>query len=224
MAYSFHRTRSGVRARMASEELTLMRQVFADLLVMLEDRNAGVEVPKWARDLGLVGLAGSTDEFRPAPSDDPALARLLPSARPDDEEAATEFRRLTEPGLRQRKRAALGECVRLFTHWLAEPTGEQLLTDAQALNLLTALTDVRLLLAQRLGVNTDEDAEHLHDLLASIGDDEDLDGLDDTEQERLWAARVYEFLTWLQESLVGVLAQAQPFEGDGTRTPPPPLD
>lgn len=207
---------------MSVDELTLLRQVFADLLGLLEEKRSGVEVPQWAQDLGLVGLAGATDEFRPAPSSDPAVARLLPSARPDDEEAAAEFRRLTEPGLRQRKRAVLGECVRLFNHWLAEPSGEQLLTQAQAVALLTALTDVRLVLAQRLGVTTDEDAEHLHDLLAGIGDDDtDLDDFDDTERERLWAARVYEFLAWLQESLVGVLIADLPADGDRRRRPPP---
>ena len=38
---------------------------------------------------------------------DPALDRLLPTANRQDDEAAAEFRRLTETGLRQRKAAAL---------------------------------------------------------------------------------------------------------------------
>src|SRR6476646_6190555 len=35
--------------------------------------------------------------------DDPVLARLFPTAYPDDEEAAAEFRRFTEGGLRDNK-------------------------------------------------------------------------------------------------------------------------
>ena len=216
MAQSFQAVRDGYRARLLVDELTLLRQVFSDLAEMLEDRR-GDDTPQWARDLGLSGLAGSPDEFRPAPHGDPAVARLLPSARPDDPEADAEFRRLTESGLRARKRSALRACCDLFGRWQAEPTGDQRLTAAEAHQLLTSLSDVRLVLAERLGVRTDEDAGHLHEALDAM---HELAGdLGEREQERIWMASVYEFLAWLQESLVTVLAEALP-PPDGRRTAP----
>ena len=67
-----------------------------------------------------------------------------------------------------------------------------------------ALTDVRLVVASRLGIEADEDAEALHRDVAeaSVGlrtmGPEEL-GID---PERLWLGMLYDALTWLQESLV----------------------
>ena len=49
----------------------------------------------------LLDFTGPTTE-----PEDPVLARLFPSAYPDDEEAAGEFRRFTEGGLRDAKARA----------------------------------------------------------------------------------------------------------------------
>lgn len=220
MAQGFQSARDGYRARLLSDELALLRQVFGDLADMLTQRDRPDETPQWARDLGLAGLAGTVGEFRPAPHEDPALARLLPPARPDEEEAEAEFRRLTEPGLRARKEAALRDSCALFAGWQAEPTGDQLLTAGQAQLLLTALTDVRLVLAERLGVRTDEDAANLHESLAALGPRSG--ALAEREQERIWMASVYEFLAWLQESLLTAMSQALP-PPDGRRQAPPPM-
>jgi Domain of unknown function (DUF2017). len=57
---------------------------------------------------------------------------------------------------------------------------------------LTALTDVRLVLGERLGLRSDADAEELQ---AALDDADDSD-------PRAWLAAVYDFLTWLQETLV----------------------
>lgn len=222
MAQGFQSVGDGYRARLLSDELALLRQMFGDLADMLARPGRPDETPQWARDLGLTGLAGTTGEFRPAPHQDPALARLLPTARPDDEEADAEFRRLTEPGMRARKEASLRDSCVLFAAWQAESTGDQLLTAHQAQQLLTALTDVRLVLAERLGVRTDEDAVNLHASLEALAPRSD--SLAEREQERIWMASVYEFLAWLQESLVTAMAQALP-PPDGRRpAPPPPSD
>ena len=94
------------------------------------------------------------------------LARLFPTAYPDDEEAASEFRRFTEGGLRDGKAAAAvaiideprgGRAARraaprtglMIDVELDEPTAE---------TWMRSFTDLRLALATRLGVEEgDED-------------------------------------------------------------------
>ena len=153
-------------------------------------------------DLGRADLPGEREGDGPGEGDasahdpeDPALQRLFPSGNRDDEEAATEFRRLTEASLRDRKVTNLRSAADVLD---AVPEREDALslTPDQALTLLVALTDVRLVLASRLGLETDEDAERLH-TLAVHAHPEDAVGQ---------SAAIYDFLTWLQETLAGCLA------------------
>jgi hypothetical protein len=58
-----------------------------------------------------------------------------------------------------------------------------------------ALTDVRLLLGERMGMRTEEDAEALHAAMEVIDDDDPLG----------YAMAWYDFLTWLQETLTHAL-------------------
>jgi hypothetical protein len=58
-----------------------------------------------------------------------------------------------------------------------------------------ALTDVRLLLGERMGMRTEEDAERLHAAMEVIDDDDPLG----------YAMAWYDFLTWLQETLTQAL-------------------
>ena len=123
---------------------------------------------------------------------DPALERLLPTAHREDPAMAAEFRRLTEHGLRERKAANLATAISA----LLTPDGDKVRLDQeQAQAMVVALTDVRLLLGERLGLRTDDDAEALQDRLeaASEGDSE------------LYLAAYYDFMTWLQESLTQAL-------------------
>ena len=87
--------------------------------------------------------------------DDPALARLFPNAYPDDAEAASEFRRYTREGLVEHKSANSG----LIAAALMAADDEDRLTverdDAE--RWLPTLTDLRLVLAERLGVRSDDD-------------------------------------------------------------------
>ncbi len=123
---------------------------------------------------------------------DPALERLLPTAHREDPAMAAEFRRLTEHGLRERKAANLATAISA----LLTPDGDKVSLDReQAQAMVVALTDVRLLLGERLGLRTDDDADALQDRLeaASEGDSE------------LYLAAYYDFMTWLQESLTQAL-------------------
>lgn len=84
---------------------------------------------------------------------DPALARLLPDPVYGDAEAAAELRFLTESALITHKIANAEAVVASLA------TGEQIapLDDAQELAWLKTLTDLRLVLAARLGIERDED-------------------------------------------------------------------
>ncbi len=126
------------------------------------------------------------------PPRDPALERLLPSAHREDPGLAAEFRRLTEYGLRERKAANLATAISA----LQDAEDDKVRLDQeQAQAMVVALTDVRLLLGERLGLRTDEDADALQDRLEAASEDD----------PRLYLAAYYDFLTWLQESLIQAL-------------------
>lgn len=123
---------------------------------------------------------------------DPALARLLPDAHRGDPAVSAEFRRLTEQDLRRRKSDGLTAAIDALR---GVTEGDRVSLDqptAQA--FVVALTDTRLLIGERLGLRTEEDAEALELQLRA-----------DPDNPVAYAAAVYDFLTWLQDSLVGAL-------------------
>jgi len=138
------------------------------------------------------GRAGSRAE-RPdhvEGHDDPAIRRLFPIANRTDAEAAAEFARLSEAGLRRRKHDNLQRAARLLD------VGDELeLSPDGAQCLLVALTDVRVVLGERMGLRTDDDAAALDVVAAGLDEDD----------PRLHFIVVYDFLTWLQESLAVAL-------------------
>ena len=135
-----------------------------------------------------VGTEGHVQTPEELADRDPALERLLPTAHRGDEKVAAEFRRLTEHDLRERKAATLTTAIEA----LKGAHGDQLeLSREQAQAVLVALTDTRLVLGERLGLKTDEDALALDDLVAGL----------DPEDPVVYAASFYDFLTWMQESL-----------------------
>ena len=150
----------------------------------------------------LGGLEAALDALGPTAQDpteplDPALRRLLPTAS-DDAEVAAEFRRFTQVDLRGLKIARLLALVRALGHGAAK---DKLSVPRHAADLLAgALVDVRLVLAERLGVEDDESADALYDELARAqsGDTPESHG----EALRLHLAAAYAALTWLQESLI----------------------
>lgn len=133
--------------------------------------------------LSLVGIGGGD-----TPSADPAVARLLPSAYADDDAASAEFRRLTEHSLAERKVANARQVI--TTLLLAKGAEFDLDAEAQQAWLRT-LTDIRLVLAARLGIETDDDATLLR--LAEQPDDE------------LSALDVYDWLAAVQTALLDAM-------------------
>lgn len=144
-----------------------------------------------------------------APSD-PALRRLLPDASRGAPEVAAEFRRLTEGELRGTKAGNLSVLRALLVD------GPDLRVDpASAPAVAAALTDLRLVLAERLGIRSEADADAAYRLVVEGGP---LDVTDPDGVARRFLATVSTLLGVLQESLVGLLLEGLPGEdGEGTR-------
>jgi hypothetical protein len=125
--------------------------------------------------------------------DDPAVMRLFPDVYPEDPDEAAAFRRYTEDDLK----AAKLEQVTTILADLLESGGEVRLDEEAADRWLRALTDVRLTLGLRLGVEDDTDIETELDEAV----------LQDPTSVRVGQLSVYGFLTLLQESLVAALSR-----------------
>ncbi|MCP2334935.1 DUF2017 domain-containing protein [Actinomadura rupiterrae] len=178
-----------VRIRFEPEEAALVRTLMEQLLEMLG------EPPAADDELAAVGITDQVDK-----PDDPVLARLFPDAYRDDGEAAGEFRRYTEMGLRDGKREAAGVVLATLADVFGEggpagqdggvpggSSGEVELTSDQAQAWLRALNDIRLALGTRLDISEEwyEEAERL-----------------DPSDPRMPMFAAYDWLTMLQESLV----------------------
>ncbi|MFV0286057.1 MAG: DUF2017 family protein, partial [Demequina sp.] len=99
--------------------------------------------------------------------------------------------------------------ARLRTMWeqLSDEGDEWQVRLDEALATASALTDVRLVLAARLRLETDEDAERLHAEIDLASHAMDTDAHEDlgVDPERVWLGMLYQALTWLQESLLQCL-------------------
>ena len=125
-------------------------------------------------------------------ADDPALGRLLPNAYPEDATAARDFTRYTRDSLVDGKRQA-AQSVRDAT---AVDEGDEgvvqiELDQAEAWGWLTFLTDLRLILAERVGII--EEGE---------------DAASETRDDYLRAA--YEWAGFVQGSMLEVLDPIRP--------------
>lgn len=190
----FHRHRRSKRviATFTGFEADLLRSLAAQLVELLRNEAA---VPRDDVDPleAMFDFSGPTTE-----PDDPVLARLFPTAYPDDEEAASEFRRFTEGGLRDGKaKAAISIIDALEEAGLPPELSEDgLMIDVEleepsAETWMRSLTDLRLALATRLEVEEgDEDYWH------SLPEDD----------PRAQAHDIYEWVGYLQETLVGALS------------------
>ncbi|MHB8339873.1 MAG: DUF2017 domain-containing protein [Mycobacteriales bacterium] len=183
--------------RLDSRERLALRQLLFDLQRRLGTRAAGGPPGARRRPPGppadeFEALVAGIDPEVPSvlePPHDPVLARLLPDAYPEDVEggvAAAEFRRFTEPELRATK----SEAAQAVLDALADERTPKLSLDRnQAEAWLIALNDLRLALGVLLGVTEDNDRRR-HDIT-----------------DPLYARfNVYDWLTFLQASLIEVLA------------------
>ena len=173
-------------------EADLLRSLESQLVELLRNE---VAAPNESDDPleRLMDFTGPTTE-----PDDPVLARLFPTAYPDDEEAAGEFRRFTEGGLRDSKAKAAALVIDTLEEAglpsELDQDGLQVeveLDRAAAITWMRSFTDVRLALATRLGI---EDGDE--DFWMSLPDDDPRSHVHD----------IYEWVGYLQETLVQSLS------------------
>lgn len=153
---------------------TELEPVEATLLTQLAAQVAGLLGND--RDVGARGAGAVTD---------PAIVRLLPDAYPGDREASEEFRRFTAAGLTERKVRNASTVIAGIAPALNGDRATSIRLDADDCQAwLRALTDIRLVIATRLGIGTDDSPDP--DVSAPLAD-------------------VYDWLGWVQDSLVNAL-------------------
>ncbi len=116
----------GVIAEVSRDEALLLQNLASQVSVLLREGNAS----------------------------DPAVVRMLPDAYPGDPASSAEFRRYTASGLIDRK--VSNADVVIVTLSAAIDSGEVQLDHLQAGAWLRCLTDIRLSLASRLGIESDD--------------------------------------------------------------------
>ena len=133
------------------------------------------------------------------PNTDPVIAVLLPQAS-EDPITAMEVSSLTRARLRGDK---VDRLARLAAELRAPsgPEGTVLVAPGQESDWLGASNDIRLVLAQRLGIESAQDAEHVHATAFQEAPEEETS----REQWYRGTALVYDMVTWWQESLVSAL-------------------
>ena len=174
MTYGFQRTATGrVVLRVDDVERGLLMSVARQVMDLVQPAEASPDQDPLAAQLGWVdGDVGI--------SDDPAVARLLPDAY-DDPDDARDFRRFTENDLRQSKMQHAMTVVEEI-----ERSGEKVAVTSTD-SWLGLLNDARIAIGTRIQISEDN-----HEELAGLPDDDPRSGL----------FHVYDWLTFLQESLV----------------------
>ena len=102
-------------------------------------------------------LLAQYEELVQIDSDDPALERLFPIAYRDDPDAAAEFRQYTRSGRVDTKTAKAGAVAAALLAGTGDDNGTIDLADDEAERWLPVLTDLRLVVAERLGIRNDDD-------------------------------------------------------------------
>lgn len=168
-----------VLLHMGSEEAAVIRLLVGQLLDLIGESRKPDDAMAFE---GMPDLAFSDNT---EVSEDPVLARLFPDAYREDQGASAEFRRYTEAGLREGKRAA----AEVVLETLGDG-GDVLLDAEQAQAWLKALNDLRLALGTRLDI-TEETLEQMPSF--------------DWDDPRNAGYAAYDWFTYLQEGLVRAL-------------------
>lgn len=194
--FKSRRRGGGAHAEFEQPEARLIANLAAQVAELLANDKGTSKADDPLADL--VDMEGSTQ----AP-EDPVLHRLLPDAYRDDDEGAADFRRFTERGLRESKsRNAQVMIESLIAGGMSEPIAADAEGDAEApaeprveVELdadgvqawLRALTDIRLALATRLGIEQDDEQRW-----AKLPEDDPESYVHD----------IYDWLGFVQETLV----------------------
>jgi hypothetical protein len=187
-----HRRSKRVIANFSGFEADLLRSLAAQLIELLHNESAVATTTVDPLE-ALLDFSGPTTE-----PEDPVLARLFPNAYREDADASGDFRRFTEGTLRDGKARAAGTVIEVLEEagLPPEPTDEEIVIDVEldqetAETWMRAFTDLRLALGTRLEVEDDDE-----DRWDALSDDD----------PRAQAHHIYEWLGYLQETLVHAVA------------------
>lgn len=220
MALAFKSTLRGYSAYLEKPERQILRSLFSDVLTLLggvspADEPLDEDKPKFldrfrpAQETAHLPDAPATDNDSPTDAafwdlvgslteddvqvdlNDPAVKRLLPDARSGDaaEDGSAQFRQLAQDGIRQEKIADLQRAYALLQ------TPSLMLNQNEAEAFSRALNQVRLVLSSRLEIHHEDDAERVHQI----------DSVDQATDVERYMALLYNFVSWLQETLMQAL-------------------
>jgi hypothetical protein len=184
------RRRGGVVAVFEPDEAHVLASLAGQVVELLRDRNGASESDPDPLAVQL-GMGGPS-----LPPEDPVLRRLLPDAYGDDAEESAEFRRFTERSLTSAKVENAERLIASLEAGGLDDEGEMdtvvevELDPADVQAWLRSLTDIRLSIAVRLGIDSEDDQ-----LALSESDDPAVSTMVD----------VYDWLGYVQETLVGAL-------------------
>ena len=182
-----HRRSGASVATFTAFEADLLRSLAAQLIELLRNESATSTHEQDPLE-AMLDFSGPTT----AP-EDPVLARLFPTAYPEDEEAAGDFRRFTESTLRDGKAAGAAAIIDSLEEAGLTPEPQEgvfidvELDPGEAMTWMRSFTDMRLAIATRLGVEEGDEEYWL-----SLPDDDPRSQVHD----------IYDWLGFLQETLV----------------------
>lgn len=221
MALAFKSTLRGYSAYLEKPERQILRSLFSDVLTLLggvspADGQLEEDKPRFfdrfrSRDetAHLPPTPAGTEDDSPTDAafwdlvgslaeddveidlTDPAVKRLLPDARSGDDadNGSAQFRQLAQDDIRQEKIADLQRAYALIQ------TPSLMLSQTEAEAFSRALNQVRLVLSSRLEIHHEDDAERVHQI----------DSVDQATDVERYMALLYNFVSWLQESLMQAL-------------------
>lgn len=186
---------------LSSQEAHVLINLTEQIIELLGEEDGGSHLSDGHTVDDLMRMVGiSTND---APPIDPVLLRLLPSAYKNAEQSA-EFRRYTEHGLREKKRAnamTIREAlIPQDEDWdndspldVAHIT--TVIEAGDELSWLAGMNDIRLALAVRLDIGVEKDAKPQHEKYELM--------VESDPMKAVYA--VYAWIGWLQESLLKLL-------------------
>lgn len=220
MALAFKSTLRGYSAYLEKPERQILRSLFSDVLTLLggvspadapldEDKPKFLDRFRPRQDSAKLPDAPDTDNDSPTDAafwdlvdsltddevhvdlTDPAVQRLLPDARSGDDadDGSAQFRQLAQEDIRAEKIEDLQRAYALVQ------TPSLVLSTKEAEAFGRALNQVRLVLSSRLEIHHEDDAERVHQI----------DSVDQATDVDRYMALLYNFVSWLQESLMQAL-------------------
>lgn len=196
---AFRRIRGQTACEFEPAEVDLLEGMLGQLIELLLDGHPGADGP------GTQRLAGTDEEDddifvrlqREMSADDgdhlddelildPVLKRLFPDAYPHDPEASRDFRRFTHHAQLDDK--VISARTMLSDLRASRGGGRCAVPDPNTTAWLKSLTNIRIALSVRLDIQDADDAEYVAEL--------------PEEDPRSWIHSIYEWLGWVQESLL----------------------